>query len=337
MEQRRRVTQADLAARAGVSRSLVSRVVRGLDKVSDDKRERILAAARELGYIDNGIATALAGNRSHHVIGFLPQALENDVFIEVFEGLKAVLDPELYHLVIVEGAMDPVLEDARLRQLVSYAPDCLVVAGYAGSTDALAAAVHAIPIVSVTRRIELDGVHSVYGDDRHGADEATRYLIGLGHTRIAHLQLPPSIPYEERAEGYADAMREAGLEPWLLTPEQPFREEARAVVGRVLDSADRPTAIFCGSDNMALGALEALQERGLSAPDDLSVVGYDNQHAARLVGLTTIDQDARAQGEYAAHRIRRLLGDEEETASAGEAGQVFVPRLVARSTAAPVA
>lgn len=336
MEQRRRVTQADLAARAGVSRSLVSRVMRGLDKVSDDKRERILAAAAELGYIDNGIATALAGNRSHRVVGFLPQDLANDVFVDVFEGLKSVLDPADYHLVIVEGAMDPVLEDARLRQLVSYAPDCVVVAGYAGSTDALAAAVHAIPIVSVTRRIELDGVHSVYGDDRLGAGEATRFLIAHGHTRICHLQLPPSIPYEERAAGYVEAMEAAGLEPRLIAPATTSRSGAQEAVGRALDAGERPTAILCGSDNMALGVLEALEERGLAVPEDVSVVGYDNQRSARLVGLTTVDQDARAQGAFAAHRVRQLLGDEEPGEGSGP-GRVFVPRLVERSTTAPPA
>ena len=152
----RRVTQADLARRAGVFRSCVSRVVRGLDKVSDDKRERILAAARELGYIDNGLATALAGNRRRRLVGFLPQEISNTVFGDVYDSLKAGLGSEGCQLVIVEGSFDPDDEDARLRELVSFALDCIVVAGYAGSTDALAAAVHSIPIVSVTRRVDED-------------------------------------------------------------------------------------------------------------------------------------------------------------------------------------
>lgn len=223
----RRVTQADLARRAGVSRSCVSRVVRGLDKVSDDKRERILAAARELGYIDNGLATALAGNRRRRLVGFLPQEISNTVFGDVYDSLKAGLGPEGCQLVIVEGSFDPDDEDARLRELVSFAPDCIVVAGYAGSTDALAAAVHSIPIVSVTRRVDEDRVISVMGDDRAGAALAVEHLVGLGHERIAHLQLPPTIPYEGRAAGYTAAMEDAGLAPRLVTPRTQGRRDAR--------------------------------------------------------------------------------------------------------------
>lgn len=343
----RRVTQADLARRAGVSRSCVSRVVRGLDKVTDDKRKRVLAAARELGYIDNGFATALAGNRRRRLVGFLPQDLSNAIFDNVYGGLKEVLEPEGYQFVIVEGSMDAAQEDARLRELAALAPDCLVVAGYAGSTDALTAAVHSIPIVSVTRRIQEEGVVSVYNDDHAGAVEATRYLIGLGHRRIAHLQLPPTIPYEERAKGYLDAMRQASLEPWLITPSSQGQDLAYDEVASLFRRCEAPaaalttampTAILCGSDHMAFGVLEALRDTGVVVPRDISVVGYDDQRAARLVGLTTVDQMAREQGKIAAQFVRSFLaiGDSEVPLDGdGLEHRVLAPSLVVRGTTGP--
>lgn len=345
----RRVTQADVAKAAGVSRSLVSRVMRGLDKVSEDKRERINRAAAELGYIDNGLATALAGNRTRQLIGFLPQDLGNDLFTDVFSGMKESLDPEHFDLVVVEGAMDPAREDARLRQLVALGPDAVVLAGYAGSQDALSAAVHALPIVSVTRPIELPGVMSVHGDDLAGARAATEYLLSLGHRRIAHVQLPPSIPYEQRARGYRQAMEEAGLDPWLVTPHVPTADAAAQALAHELDAAGErgqqgPTAVLCGSDNMALGVLEELGRRGLRVPGDVSVMGYDDQRAAGLVGLSTVDQGAREQGRIAGQLLQAALSSVRGDVPAGGAGapgpereaRMLVPHLVPRSTTAPL-
>ncbi|MCL3778312.1 MULTISPECIES: LacI family DNA-binding transcriptional regulator [unclassified Actinomyces] len=344
----RRVTQADVARRAGVSRSLVSRVLQGLDKVSDDKRERVLAAVRELGYIDNGMATALAGNRHGRLVGFFPQELSNALFGEVYDALKVGLEGKGYSLVVVEGSWDVEQEDWRLRQLAGYSPDCIVVAGYAGSTDALTAAAHSIPIVSVTRRISQAGVRSVYNDDHAGAMLATRHLVDLGHRRIAHLQLPPDIPYEERAAGYTEAMRRARLAPEYIIPRLATRESAYAAVRVLCEAGDVPTAIFCGSDHMALGAMEALRSAGLSVPDDVSLVGYDDQLMARLVGLTTIHQAASEQGKVAAGFVHALVeaGDIDEAgedgSGTGEAGrprtpfqQVIAPTLIVRSSSAP--
>ncbi|RJF43236.1 LacI family transcriptional regulator [Actinomyces sp. 2119] len=361
---RRRVTQADLARYAGVSRSLVSRVLQGLDKVSEDKRQRVLAAVQELGYVDNGLATALAGNRRSRLVGFLPQELSNALFVEVYDSLRAELRGHGFQLVIVEGSLDAEEEDARLRQLVSYSPDCVVVAGYAGSTNALTAAVHSIPIVSVTRRISEAGVRSVYSDDRTGAMLATRHLLELGHARIAHLQLPPGIPYEERAAGYMTAMERAGLAPWVITPEAQTRGAAYEAVSALVNGGEIPTALFCGSDHMALGVLDALRDHGVDVPGAVSVVGYDDQPLARLAGLTTVDQGAAEQGRISGAFVRALLEAQDSSQGAGREGgegdedvlsqgsqrglglgggafrttpvqQVLAPTLSVRSTTAP--
>ena len=338
----RRVTQADLARRAGVSRSCVSRVVRGLDKVSDDKRERVLRAARELGYIDNGMATALAGNRRRNLVGFLPQSISNQVFGQVYDALKAGMSGDGPQFVIVEGSYDREEEDRQLRELVSFGPDCIVVAGYAGSTDALTAAAHSIPIVSVTRRIWETGVVSVFNDDRAGALLATEHLLSLGHRRIAHLQLPPDTPYEQRAAGYVTAMERAGLTPWLVTPDSYRQSDAYRAVRSLYESgAERPTAIFCGSDHLALGVLDALHEVGVRVPQDVSVMGYDNQPVARLTGLSTVDQRAGYQGQVAAEFVRGFLAEDnqgEGTVPPGgaETHRVVDPHLELRATTASV-
>lgn len=335
----RRVTQADLASRAGVSRSCVSRVLRGLDKVSDDKRERVQEAARELGYIDNGLATALAGNRRSRLVGFFPQEIANGVFSDVYHGLKSVLEPHGHRLVVVEGDFDAGQEDVRLRELVSLAPDCIVVAGYAGSTEALRASVRSIPIVSVTRRIEQDGVVSVDGDDRAGAAIAVGHLVDLGHTRIAHLRLPASIPYEERADGYVAAMQRAGLEPSIITPRAATPDAAYAAVRGIWAQSDHPTAIFCGSDHMAFGVLAALEDEHVSVPGEVSVIGYDDQLVSRAVGLTTVSQHVVEQGRLAGVLTCALLnasaasGDDEPDRP--ESRRKVPPTLVERRTTGP--
>ncbi|VEG74685.1 LacI family DNA-binding transcriptional regulator [Actinomyces slackii] len=351
-QRRRYVTQADVAREAGVSRPLVSLVMKGSPHVSDDKRQRVLQAAAELGYLGNGLATSLAGNRSHCIIGFLAQALSNPVFVDVHDGLAEELMAAGHRVVVMQGGMDPAQEDRSLRDLVALRPDGVVLAGYAGSTGALRAALHSLPVVCVTRDVPEAGVDSVVGDDDAAAREVTERLIALGHRRIAHVPLPASIPYEDRARSYAATMRDHGLEPLLIPTDQVSSASAARAVREAIDASLRageplPTALFCGNDVLALGALDAVRERGLRVPEDISIVGFDDTEIAGRLGLSSVNQHSRELGRLAASILVARIGggaaEKEAGPGAGEddaandAGSVhrLAPTFVPRASIGP--
>ncbi len=328
--EKRFVTQADVAKQAGVSRPLVSLVMRGSPKVSDEKRERVLQAAQELGYIGSSIATSMAGNRDRPVIGFLSQSLSNGFFTDIYRGIQKVAEPSGCIVVVMEGSLDPKKEDSSLRNLVSLRPHGIILAGYAGSTYALKAASSTIPFVSVTRDISDHNVSSIVCNDFDGGVMATNHLVEQGHERILHLALPKEIPYRQRAKGYLQAMEAANLQPNIRHVQQ-TEEAGRAAALQVFTDSpgEYPTAIFCASDAIALGVLDAFRGLGVKA-SDCAVVGFDNITEAERLGLSSVDQKSQLQGSLAAKRLLRLLNQEcDEPPSMV---QVIDPQLIVRET-----
>jgi DNA-binding LacI/PurR family transcriptional regulator len=303
--------------------------MQGSEHVSEEKRQRVLEAAASLGYLNNGIATSLAGNRSHCMVGFLAQSLSNPVFVDVYESLVEELRAHGHRVVLMQGGFDPEEEDHSLRDLVTLRPDGVVLVGYAGSTSALGAAVNSLPVVAVTRQIEMSGVSSVYSDDRMSADLAVDHLVALGHRDIAHLALPADIPYEGRADGYRKAMARHGLPDRVVFPELSARGAAE-MVHELMTEGSAPTALFCGNDVLALGALDALARLGVRVPEDISVVGHDNTSFAARMGLTSVDQHARQQGRIAAEILMRMI--EQENLKDEIETRRLLPRLVVRRT-----
>lgn len=312
---RRYATQADVARLAGVSRPTVSLVVKGSPHVSPAKRERVLAAIEQLGYVHNALASTLAGHRSSLTVGLLLQSLSNPVFIGIYEGIDAVMSPRGHRLIVMRGGLDHAEEDTALRTLTSLRPDGIMLAGYAGSTEALHRALRAVPAVSVTREIlpprdrSAVGtqVCSVSNDDAAGGRLATEHLLGLGHRRIVHLQLVTGLPTDGRSEAYAAVMAQAGL-PVRMVPCPVSVPEAAGLVASELRGGDPPTAFFCGNDVQALGALDAVRAAGLVPGRDVSVVGYDDTAIGARAGLTSVDQHARELGSLAAQAMLDALG-----------------------------
>lgn len=329
---RRYVTQADVARAAGVSRPLVSLVMQGSEHVSAEKRQKVLEAAASLGYLNNGIATSLAGNRSHCIIGFLAQSLTNPVFIDVFESLAGHVRERGHRVIVMQGGFDIAEEDRSLRDLVTLRPDGIVLAGYAGSTSALGAAVNSLPVVAVTRKIEMNGVASIYSNDPLGAELAVDHLAGLGHRDIVHLALPADIPYEERAAGFRSAMAQRGLRGRVVFSPVTADGAADAITG-LIEERRLPTAIFCGNDVQAMGVLNALSQHGLSVPRDVSVVSHDDTVIAAQMGLASVSQNAARQGALAADVFLRMIAqdDPQETPET----HCLTPHLVVRGSTSP--
>lgn len=324
----------DVARDAGVSRALVSLVMRDSPKVSPAKRTAVLESAAALGYSPNRLASRLASHRTR-TLGVLFLDLHNSVFADIYDGLVEGLEGSGNQVMVAVGSADPHTELEAVRNFVDLRVDGVLLAGYTGSPEELAAALRGTPAVVITRELAADGVDSVLTDDFRSGALAVEHLHSLGHRRIAHVDISDWLPYTERREGYLHAMRQFGLEPMLVHSDMTERG-GRAVMENFLASgAEPPTAIFAHNDLTAIGIMEALAAHGLSLPGDVAVVGCDNIElgASPLIGLTSIDQHARELGRIAAQTmLDRIAG----TAGA-ELTRKLEPVLMVRRSSDPAA
>lgn len=324
-----RITMEDVARRVGVSRALVSLAYRDLPGVSEETRDRILRAGRDLGYTPNQVAARLAGHGGT-TIGVFLLDLYNDLYADLFEGTRQVADAAGKHLVLGVGDIDGSRDAAILETLSQSRVDVVVALGLLLPDAEVQATARRVPMVCVLRGVL--GIDSVVSDNAYGARLATEHLLGFGHRRIAFLANPPSDGYTDRRRSYAQTMRDAGLEPQIVETTY-SREVAARDAGALLDGGDAPTAIFAHNDQAALGALDALVSRGLAPGRDVSVVGYDNSSVSRSPGsaLTTVDVDGvslgRAAAELALRRIARPDAPPEWRTS--------FPSLVVRASTGP--
>lgn len=325
-----RITMEDVARHVGVSRALVSLAYRDMPGVSEETRERILRAGRDLGYSPNQVAARLAGH-SGTTIGVFLLDLYNDLYADLFAGTREVAHAANKHLVLGVGEIDG-SQDARvLETLHQSRVDVIIGFGLLLPDAEVQSTARRVPVVCVLRGVA--GVDSVVSDNTFGARLATEHLLDYGHRRIAFLANPPSDGYTDRRTAYAETMRRAGLTPQIIETTY-SRETAARDAGALLDGADAPTAIFAHNDQSALGVLDALVSRGLVPGVDVSVVGYDNSSISRSPGnaLTTVDVDGLALGRTAAELALRRIA----TPEAPPEWRTSFPSLVVRATTGPV-
>jgi len=325
-----RPTIEDVAARAGVSRALVSLVMRGSPKVSAGRRAAVLRAAEELGYSPHLMARSLA-SRTSHVLGVMVSDLHNPFWAEVVDGLDAGARAAGFELVINTGGRSPARERQALGGLLSFRPAGVALLGPVLPASAFTGASAHTPVVLVSRSSRVSTVDTVNDDGRAGSAMAVDHLVSLGHREIAHIDGGNGSQSAPRRTGYVAAMRRHGLPPRVVRGE--YTEAAGAAAVRALLTPALPTAVLAANDLNAVGAISALEEAGLSVPGDVSVVGYDNTWLAALrhVSLTTIDQPRNEMGRLAAEAlVQRVRGER-----VAPARHFLPPRLVVRETTAP--
>ena len=325
-----RPTMEDVAARAGVSRALVSLVMRDAPNVSAQRRAAVRKAAEELGYSPHVMARSLA-SRTSTVLGVMVNDLRNAFFADVVEGLDAAAQAAGFDLILNTGGRMPAREGAALRSLLSFRPAGVILLSPVVPAAAIEAAARQCPVVLVSRTSRLSGVDTVNDDGEAGAALAVEHLVQLGHRRIAHLDGGGAAGAAARRRGFQRAMRAHGLEPIVVRSEHTDTAGEKAV--RELLSAGMPTALLAGNDFNAVGAISALEEHGLRVPEDVSVVGYDNTSLASLrhISLTTVDQPRIEMGRLAFDALlQRVRGERTEPVR-----HLLHPSLVVRATTGP--
>lgn len=328
-QSRRAPTMEDVALQAGVSRALVSLVMRGASNVSDQRRAAVIAAAEDLGYRPNAVARSLAEKRSN-TFGVVLDDLHNTFFADLLDGIHEVADKHNYRLQLNTAWRQQEGEHQAIESFLDYRVDGIIVLGSRATAQTLRSANKVAPVVSLGASV--DGIDSVVNDDERGAELVVEHLVGLGHTDIVHIGGGGGGGAERRRAGFVRAMGRHDLEPRLI--EGNYSEQSGAdAVDLLLAERTIPTAIFAANDLMAVAALDRLQQAELRVPEDVNVVGYDNTSLAALrhISLTTINQPRVEMGRLAVQSLIERL----EQGRRAPVSHVVAPHLITRRTTGP--
>jgi DNA-binding LacI/PurR family transcriptional regulator len=329
---RRAPTMEDVAREAGVSRALVSLVMRERPNVSDERRRRVLDAASRLGYRPNAMARSLASRRTK-IVGVILDDLRNPFFAEIAGGVEELASEVGYQLLLAAGGRQARRERAALGALLEHRVSGIILVSPRMAAADIAAAAAEAPLVLVSRAVRGVDADTVLINEAHGTGLVLDHLVGLGHEAIAHVDGGTGAGGPQRRSAYLRGMRAARLGRRALVIPGDFTEEAGvSAAGELLRRPELPTAIFAANDMVAAGLLGGLDRAGVEVPDDVSIVGYDNISIAHLahVSLTTVDQPRNEMGRLALE----LLLDRIDNRRANEV-RLIEPSLVIRSTTAP--
>ena len=323
-------TIIDVARLAGVSTTTVSHFINGTRYVSDDLRARVEKAIAELGYRPNSLARGLRKGESK-TIGLIVPDNSNPFFAEILRSIENIGYSNGYSVILCNSDGDIEKEIAYTELLFAKQVDGIIFITTNNSCEHLQQLTdNGIPIIVIDRDVPLKGTDVLLVDNFQGGYEATRYLIGLGHRRIACITGPSLLtPSAERVNGYKQALAQAGIAEnpdWIVAGDFQF-QGGESGIEKLMQLENRPTAVFACNDLMALGVLRGLRKTRLAIPADLSLVGFDDIPLASVVSpaLTTIAQPILKISELA---IELLINRIQNKSSEFEEKHIVLPTQI---------
>jgi LacI family repressor for deo operon, udp, cdd, tsx, nupC, and nupG len=326
-------TIRDVALQLGVSVATVSRALSRPELLREETRERVLAAVAALGYRPNLLARGLRRGRTHAILVIAPNL--SPFFLEILAGIEEVAREAGFAVLLGNSGGDHRREEACFDQVATVRADGVILLTGSAPKAFARGGRQLPPLVAVLEGLTDHSVPLIRTDHRVGAREATRHLIELGHKRIAHISGSRHVPSSaQRLHGYRDALKAANLtgSADLVYTGDFTMPSGAAGMNALLALSAAPTAVLCGNDEMAFGAVQALHRRGLSVPGDVSIVGFDDLNMAAFYNppLTTVHIPRHEIGRRAAAELIELLGGRAVTREA-----VLPTRLMIRESTAP--
>ncbi|GLW08509.1 LacI family transcriptional regulator [Microtetraspora sp. NBRC 13810] len=322
-------TIRDVARASGVHVSTVSRTFSAPHLVNTETRNRVLAAAEDLGYRPNRAARALTTGRTHN-LGLIVADIANPFFPPLIKSAQAHARERDYHVFVADTDEDPLVEEELIQTLTKQV-DGVLLCSPRLSNRAIERLGADVPFVVVNRRVK--GMSTVLMDVGHGARLAVAHLASLGHRRIGLVAGPSgSWTSGEMREAAAATAREAGLDLSILGPNPPTEQGGLAAAGDVVKAG--VTGVLAYNDMVAIGLIEGLYERGLRVPGDVSVIGVDDIVPGRLnrPKLTTVAMPTSAAGRTAVDLLLQAVGAKD---AATPALTTLETSLVVRESTAP--
>lgn len=284
----------DVAAKAGVSRSTVSRVLTNSGRVDPETKQKVLAAMKELNYQPSQVARNLRRKETNLIAVLIP-CISNPFFGSLVQGMEEVAAGKGYHVILCNMGEDPVRQMEYLQMLERKQVDGVILTALRNPLEEVKAYLQHGPIVLASEYVEDDSLPAVVIDNIKAAECVTEHLIQKGHKRIGFINGPEHIILcRDRQKGYMQTLEKYGIPVShdLIMSSDFTMEGGFACAKQLLALEEKPGAIFAANDEMAVGVIQAVQEQGLRIPQDIAVVGFDNVQVSRVVqpNLTTIGQ-----------------------------------------------
>jgi len=322
-------TIRDVARLAQLSVATVSRALNGLDNVSDQARERIADAVKELGYVPHAGARSLSLARNNAIGVVLPD-LHGEFFSEIVRGMDREASRRGYLLLLSNLHSGSEQAANALRAMRGRVDGLIVMAPHLGTGELSAALPRGLPSILINTRDGPEHHPTIHLDNAAGARAVVDHLAALGRKRLIHIAGPDkNIDAQERSQAFLAAVSAHGLFGEVIEGDFEMESGSRAIAALLARRAEFD-AIFAANDNMAIGAIEALRAAGKSVPDDVAVVGFDDIPLAQHLGVTTVRVRIAELGERA---LARLLDGITKGEDGGQ--ELHAPELVIRSTTGP--